>query len=91
MNPSPIKMKILRYVRDYRNRACFSPSIEEIGYVFGLHKVTVFEHIEALVGAGLMTKEKHKARSIRLTKKAYRLLEPITCPNCGHAMKSRKM
>jgi len=66
--PTRRQMEILRFLRDYRDRHGYSPTMQEIADFFGLSKVTVFEHIGALERKGLLLRgAKHKARSLRIS------------------------
>jgi len=65
---TPRQMDILRFVRDFRDRLGYSPTMQEIGDHFGLSKVTVFEHIGALEKKGLLKREaRHRARSLQIS------------------------
>ncbi|KPK85060.1 MAG: hypothetical protein AMJ81_04235 [Phycisphaerae bacterium SM23_33] len=65
---TPRQMDILKFVRDYRGRHGYSPTMQEIGDHFDLTKVTVFEHVGALERKGLLRREaRHKARSLQLS------------------------
>ncbi len=65
---TPRQMEIMRLIRDWRRQRGFSPTMQEIGDLLGLSKVTVFEHVEALVEKGLLSRgPKHKARSLRIS------------------------
>jgi repressor LexA len=65
---TPRKMEIMRFIRDYRRRTGFSPTMQEIGDQLGLTKVTVFEHIGDLEERGLLQRgAKHHARSLRVS------------------------
>jgi len=67
---TPRQMDILKFVRDYRARHGYSPTMQEIGDFLGLSKVTVFEHVGALEKKGLLLRgAKHKARSLRVSDK----------------------
>ena len=64
---TPRQLGILRFVRDFRNRHGYSPTMQEIGDHFHLTKVTVFEHVGALERKGaLLRGAKHTARSLRV-------------------------
>ncbi|MAH65574.1 MAG: repressor LexA, partial [Phycisphaerae bacterium] len=52
MNLTPKQLRILDFVRTYRSNEGYSPTMQEIANEFGVSKVTVFEHVEALVGKG---------------------------------------
>ncbi len=52
---TPRQMEILTFVRDFRARHGYSPTMQEIGDHLPLTRVTVFEHVRALV-----TKKAHR-------------------------------
>jgi repressor LexA len=67
---TPRQLDILRYIRDYRLRHGYSPTMQEIGDHLSLTKVTVFEHVVALEKKGLVQRgDKHKARSLQISSK----------------------
>ena len=67
---TPRQMDILKFIRDYRDRHAYSPTMQEIGDFLGLSKVTVFEHVGALEKKGLLLRRaRHKARSLRISPK----------------------
>ncbi len=69
-NITPRQMQILTLIRDFRHKHGFSPTLQEIGDVLGLTKVTVFEHVGALERKGLLRRgARHSARSLRISGK----------------------
>ncbi len=65
---TPRQLQILRLIRDHRIQNGFSPTMQEIGDILGLTKVTVFEHVGALVKKDLLERgDKHKARSLQVS------------------------
>lgn len=68
---TPRQMQVLRFVRDYRDRHGYSPTMQELADHFGVSKVTVFEHVVALERKGLLRRLPHKARSLVLTARAW--------------------
>lgn len=65
---TPRQMDILKFVRDFRAKHAYSPTMQEIGDFLHLSKVTVFEHVGALEAKGLLLRSaKHKARSLQLS------------------------
>ncbi len=76
---TPRQCEILTYVRDYTHKNGYSPTYDEIANEFGISKVTVFEHLTTLEERGLLTRNKHKARSLRL---ASHLELPDERPGC---------
>jgi len=64
---TPRQLEILQFIRDFRKRHGYSPTMKEIGRHLGLTKVTVFEHVEAVEKKGLLIRgAKHKARSLQV-------------------------
>lgn len=64
---TPRQLEILRFIRTFRSRYGYSPTLQEIGDALRLTKVTVFEHAGALERKGaLLRGPKHKARSLRV-------------------------
>ena len=66
MNLTPKQLTILRLIRDSRVRSGYSPTMQELADELGVSKVTVFEHIEALIKKGALTREPNKARSLSI-------------------------
>ena len=65
---TPRQLEILRFIRDFRSRCGYSPTMQEIGDHLHLTKVTVFEHVGALERKGLLLRgAKHKARSLQIS------------------------
>lgn len=64
---TPRQLEILRFIRDYRHRHGYSPTMQEIGDHLALTKVTVFEHVGALERKGALRRgAKYRARSLRV-------------------------
>ena len=64
---TPRQLEIVRLIRDFRSKHGYSPTMQEIGDRLKLTKVTVFEHVGALVRKGLLLRGgKHKARSLQV-------------------------
>jgi repressor LexA len=67
-NLTPRQAEVLKFIRAYRTRNGFSPTMQEIGDSLGLTKVTAFEHVGALERKGLLLRgTKHSARSLRVS------------------------
>jgi repressor LexA len=76
---TPRQAQILTFVRDYAHRHGYSPTYDEIAAEFDISKVTVFEHLTLLEERGLVSRDKHKARSLQL---ANHLQLPDERPAC---------
>lgn len=66
MNLTPKQLRILQLIRDCRIRSGYSPTMQELADEIGVSKVTVFEHVEALIKKGALTRDPNKARSLSI-------------------------
>ncbi len=66
MNLTPKQLRILQLIRDSRIRRGYSPTMQELADEIGVSKVTVFEHVEALIKKGALVREPNKARSLSI-------------------------
>lgn len=66
MNLTPKQLRILQLIRDWRVRRGYSPTMQELADEIGVSKVTVFEHVEALIKKGALVREANKARSLSI-------------------------
>ncbi len=67
---TPRQLEILTMIRDARRSLGYSPTLQELADQLGISKITVFEHVEALLKKGLLTRQANKARSLALTSSA---------------------
>ncbi len=67
MNLTPKQQKILTLIRDSRLTRGYSPTMQELADELSVSKVTVFEHVEALIKKGALQRDANKARSLELT------------------------
>ena len=67
MNLTPRQLDVLVAIRDYRYLHGVAPTMQELADQLGTSKVTIFEHVGALEKKGLLTRDKHKARSLEIT------------------------
>jgi repressor LexA len=70
MNLTPKQLKILQLIRDHRIAHGYSPTMQELADELGVSKVTVFEHVEALIKKNALRREPNKARSLSLVDNA---------------------
>ncbi len=66
MNLTPRQLRIVQLVRESRLIRGYSPTMQELANSLGISKVTVFEHVEALVKKGALLRDANKARSLSL-------------------------
>ncbi|MEM6334564.1 MAG: transcriptional repressor LexA [Planctomycetota bacterium] len=67
MNLTPKQLRILTRIRDSRASRGYSPTMQELADELGVSKVTVFEHVEALIKKGALMREANKARSLQVS------------------------
>lgn len=70
LNLTPKQLHILTRIRDFRLAHGYSPTLQELASELGVSRVTVFEHVEALIEKGLLRRRRNKARSLELTPRA---------------------
>jgi repressor LexA len=85
MNLTPKQLRILQLIRDHRITRGYSPTMQELADELGISKVTVFEHVEALIKKGALVREANKARSLSIAEES--LLpdeaQPLSFPLVG--------
>jgi repressor LexA len=69
MNLTPKQLRIVQLIRDCRISHGYSPTMQELADELGVSKVTVFEHVEALIKKGVLVREPNKARSLSITER----------------------
>ena len=67
---TPRQLEILTCVRDGRKSYGYSPTLQEIADELGISKITVFEHVEALISKDMLTRRSNRARSLEVTSSA---------------------
>lgn len=67
---TPRQVEILTLVRDGRRATGCAPTLQEMADRLGVSKITVYEHVEALVSKRLLARRSYKARSLELTPSA---------------------
>jgi len=67
MNLTPKQLHVLTRIRDIRLAYGYSPTMQELADELGISKVTVFEHVEALIKKGALERDPNKARSLTVS------------------------
>ena len=73
---TPQQLRILRYVGEYIQQNGLAPTLQEIGDHLGVHRVTVFQHLNSLERRGAIRRSPLLARSIEV-------LDPDFLPSAG--------
>lgn len=63
---TPQQLRVFKLVREWRNRHGLSPTMQELADELGISKVTVFEHVEALIAKGALHRDANRARSLSI-------------------------
>ena len=71
---TPRQMQLLRTIASFRASRCYSPTIGELADELKISRSTTFEHIGELLKKELLLTSHGKARSLKLTSKARKLL-----------------
>lgn len=71
---TPRKMEILRAISTFYSSKRYSPTIQELAVMLEKSKATVHEHCAALQKGGFLSTSPGKARSLKLTRQAKRIL-----------------
>ena len=66
MNYTPKQLQIMSFIRDYRKSNGMAPTLEEIGKSLGIHRVTVHQHVGALIKKGAVQKLPQRSRSLEI-------------------------
>ena len=66
MNLTPKQLRIVQLIRAHRLANGYSPTMQELAQELGVSKVTVFEHVEALIKKGALRRKANKARSLSI-------------------------
>ncbi len=66
MNLTPRQLRIVQLIRESRVARGYSPTMQELAAELNVSKVTVFEHVEALIRKGALQREANKARSLSI-------------------------
>ena len=72
---TPRQLEMLRHIRRFEQSRCYLPTIAELAQAAGVSRTTAFEHIARLQEKRLLRKSTGRARSLKLTARANRLLE----------------
>jgi len=66
MNLTPRQVDVVVAIRNYRHLHGYAPTMQELADQLGTSKVTIFEHVGALERKGVISRDKHKARSLEI-------------------------
>ncbi|MHC4458308.1 MAG: transcriptional repressor LexA [Planctomycetota bacterium] len=77
-NPlTPRQLQLLQAIASFQTSRCYCPTIAELAVELGVSRSTAFEHIAELRRKQLLSAYPNKARSLKLTFKAQKLLKAL--------------
>jgi len=74
---TPRQLQLLTMVARFQENRCYSPTLAEMASELNISRSTVYEHIAELRKKGLLSDSPNKARSLKVSPKAQRLLSGL--------------
>ncbi len=74
---TPRQLQLLTLVARFQENRCYSPTLAEMATELSISRSTVYEHIAELRRKGLFSDSANKARSLKVTSRARRLLNNL--------------
>ena len=75
---TPRQLQLLRIVARSQENRCYSPTLAEMASELNISRSTAYEHIGELQRKGLLSDSANKARSLKVSSRAQRLLSDLT-------------
>jgi repressor LexA len=75
---TPRQLQLLRMIVRFQEKHCYSPTLAEMATELNISRSTIFEHIAELRKKGLLSVYPNKARSLKVSSKAFNLLNCLT-------------
>ena len=75
---TPRQLQLLTMVARFQENRCYSPTLAEMASELDISRSTVYEHIAELRKKGLLSDSANKARSLKVSSRAQRLLSSLT-------------
>jgi len=75
---TPRQLQLLTMVARFQEDRCYSPTLAEMASELDISRSTVYEHIAELRKKGLLSDSPNKARSLKVSSKARKLLSSLT-------------
>ena len=74
---TPRQLQLLRMVARFQENRCYSPTLAEMASELNISRSTVYEHIAELRKKGLLSDSPNKARSLKVSSAAQKLLSGL--------------
>ena len=74
---TPRQLQLLTMVAQFQENRCYSPTLAEMASELHISRSTVYEHIGELRRKGLLSDSPNKARSLKVSSQAQRLLSNL--------------
>jgi repressor LexA len=79
---TPRQLELLTMVARFQENRCYSPTLAEMASELDISRSTVYEHIGELRRKGLLSDSANKARSLKVSSTALRLLSSLGDATC---------
>jgi len=79
---TPRQLQLLKMVARFQEDRCYSPTLAEMACELRISRSTVYEHIGELQRKGLLSDSANRARSLKVSSRARRLLSNLTASGC---------
>ena len=66
MNLTPKQLRVLEYIRSFREMQGYAPTLDEMARSFKVSKITILQHLRALEKRGAIRRGRYQARSIEV-------------------------
>jgi len=83
MNLTPKQLRVLEFIRKFRDMHEYSPTLQEMASAFDVSKITILQHLRALERRGAIRRQRYRARSIELHEPRGRLRAVQELPLVG--------
>ena len=74
---TPRQLQLLKMVARFQQNRCYSPTLAEMASELNISRSTVYEHIAELRKKGLLSDSANKARSLKVSSEAQKLLSGL--------------
>lgn len=83
MNLTPKQLRVLEFIRGFRDTHDYAPTLEEIASHFRISKITVLQYLRALEKRGAIRRGRYQARGIEICTPARSARSAIILPLVG--------
>ena len=83
VNLTPKQLRLLEFIRQFRDDHGYAPTLDEIAHAFGVTKITTLQHLRAMEKRGAIRRGRYQARSIEIVETPHPRKSPTLVPLAG--------